>query len=101
VIRCRAEGLDDGLEAPGHVDAVVGIADGGVELDQVVPLGAHRRLDFTHPGADRGRVHKPVQRSRLMSDLPAQRSCVHRRVPQANQLIVQLEHGQRGAGHLE
>src|SRR5690348_17351462 len=32
---------------------------------------------------------------------PAQRRCVHRRIPQLRQLLVQLQHGQRRAGHLE
>src|SRR5216684_1583800 len=38
---------------------------------------------------------------KVRSDAPPQRCRMNRRVPQADQLVVQLEHGQRGAGHLE
>src|SRR6266851_3874045 len=38
---------------------------------------------------------------RLVSDPPAQGSGVHRRVPKLDELLVELEHGQRRAGHLE
>src|ERR1700674_1632727 len=38
---------------------------------------------------------------KVMSDAPPQGCRVNRRVPQADQLVVQLEHGQRGAGHLK
>src|SRR5207249_10324448 len=56
----RVKGLDDGLESPDHVGAVVSIADRRVELDQVVALGADGDIDLAHPGGDRGRVHDPV-----------------------------------------
>ena len=72
-----------------------------LELDQMVPLGAHRRVDLMHPGGDRGRVHDLFDDQSLELDPPAQRGRVHGRVPQASQLVVELEHGQRGAGHLE
>src|SRR5229473_6346267 len=38
---------------------------------------------------------------KVRSDAPPQRRRVNRRVPQADQLVVQLEDGQRSAGHLE
>ena len=56
-IRLGAQGECHRIEPTIEVDAVVAVADRGVELDQVVPLGAHRRGDLIHPRGDGLRVH--------------------------------------------
>jgi hypothetical protein len=45
----RVKGLNDGLESPNHVGAVVSVADRRVELDQMVALGANGDFDLEHP----------------------------------------------------
>src|SRR5438270_13093717 len=99
--RVGAEGLDDGLEAPQHVGAVVPVGDGGVDLQQVIALGPGGRVVLTHPAADGGRVQVALGDQRLISRSPAQSGRVDGGVPEAGHLVVELEHGQRGAGHLE
>jgi len=59
LLRVPVKGLDDGLEPPDHVGAVISVTNGRVELDQVVPFGANGDVDCAHPGGDRGRVHDP------------------------------------------
>src|SRR5206468_9193625 len=46
-----------GVEAASHVGAVITVADGGVELREVVASRMHGGADLRHPGGDGGRLH--------------------------------------------
>ena len=95
--RALVERGHGGLHAPVHVRAVVGVADRGVELGQVVPVLGDERGEGPHPLLEDRRGHALSSRS----DAPSQRRRVDRSVPEREQLVIDLEQGDRRAGHVE
>src|SRR6202044_1207327 len=93
-----------GGEAAGQVGAVIGIADRGVELGEVVALRVDDRRDLRYPGSEELSVHVRSSRYWTMSpDLPPppQTGCFHRRVPQLRQRVGQPAYGYRETLHLQ
>ena len=88
-------------EAAVHVDAVVGVADRGVQLGEVVGLvgdGAGDRRRSRHGRAGCPRVPPCPGPGQLPS---AGAGVLHRRVPQPQDLVVGPAHRDRHAGHVE
>ena len=76
-----------GLHPSVHVRPVVGVADRGVELGQVVPVLGDEAGEARGPTASRAAV---VTLSAIVSDSPSQGRRPDRRVPERQQLVVDL-----------
>jgi hypothetical protein len=91
--------LADRVEAAVHIDAVISVADSGVELRQIVTLVLDCLRNLGHPDVD-GRGSCGGSRDHLTMLPNAARGCgpePHK----AGELLIQLEQRERGTRHLE